>query len=86
MEAKSLVIPALCILGTVYVMKGCECEKRHTPCRTYTPPQPAPVCRQPVEPVYQEVYEQPVQTRVIRRRVIRRTVHTTTTPVYYYEY
>ena len=88
MEVKNLIIPALCIIGTMYAMKGCECEKKHTSCRSYTPPQPVPVYQEPVQvaPDYQEVYEQPAQTRIIRRRVIRRTIQQVPTSTYYYEY
>ena len=84
MALKDLVVPALCVLGTLYCVKGCDKERRYTSYRDC----PVDYATQPVEreivqptPVYyQETYEQPV--RVIHRRVIRRTV----TPNYQYYY
>ena len=91
---KGCLVPALCILGTLWVVKGCENERAHVHPRTYIPRQPAPVYETPVrqQPIqeqpayYQEVYqESPIQTRVIRRRVIHKTIRTTTSPDYYYK-
>ena len=84
MALKDLVVPALCVLGTLYFVKGCDKEKRCNSYRSY----PVNYTTRPVEPevvqptpvYYQETYEQPV--KVIRRRVIRRTV----TPNYQYYY
>lgn len=91
MALKDLAVPALCILGTLYFIKGCENGKR---CDSYHPhTSPQPKCRVYQKPVQEEKqdyegyegYETPVyqQTIIRRQRVIRRTI---VTPVYQNDY
>ena len=91
MALKDLAVPALCVLGTLYFIKGCNEGKRGTPVRTQE--EPTPICQEvPVQEcpdvIYQGDFEPQVQTRIIHRRITRRTIRTTTTttPIYYYEY
>ena len=88
MALKDLAVPALCVLGTLYLFKGCDSDKTCAPCCRSVPFQPVnrvyrkPIQKQPT--YYREVYEEPQVQTVIRRRVIRKTIRTTTVPVYDY--
>ena len=79
MSMKELAVPALCVLGALYWVGGCNSKKNcnHSD-RDFVPQEPTPI--------YQEVCpEQPVRTKIIRHRIYERTIRTTTitrTPVY----
>ena len=84
MSLKDIAVPVLCVIATLWAVRGCDKERR---CGGYRPyPQPAPQYRMEQEPVqqapeyyqYQDQYQDfeqpaPVQRRIIRRRVIRKT-------------
>ena len=89
MAFKDLAVPALAILGTLYLLKGCNNEKICMPSHTEPQPQPQHCTQQePVQQKEPELYQVPEEpeTTIIHRRIIRRirrvrTTTTTTVPV-----
>ena len=79
MSMKDLAVPALCALGALYWIGGCNNKKNcNNSGGDFVPQEPTPI--------YQEIRpEKPRQIEIIRHRIYEETIRTTTitrTPVY----